>query len=84
MPDDLVKRASEAKVDRIKAFEVKLKEARGLEVPLAAAREHIKSPEELREQRISFVYGQLMDCAPHVTREQVAKIVDDMDQETNQ
>lgn len=23
------------------------------------------------DQRISFVYGQMMDCAPHITRDQI-------------
>lgn len=31
------------------------------------------TPAERREQAISFVYGQLMGCAPHITREQVAR-----------
>lgn len=26
---------------------------------------------EIWEQRISFVYGQLMDCAPHITRDEI-------------
>lgn len=30
-----------------------------------------------RAQAISFVYGQLMDCAPHVTKEQIARIYDE-------
>ena len=33
------------------------------------------TPAEIEEQTISFVYGQLMDCAPGITREQVAEIV---------
>lgn len=28
---------------------------------------------EIRAQRISFAYGQLMDCAPHITKEEVAE-----------
>jgi len=26
------------------------------------------------DQRISFVYGQMMDCAPHITREEIIAI----------
>jgi hypothetical protein len=29
----------------------------------------------LREQAISFVYGQMMDCNPEITREQVREVV---------
>lgn len=29
------------------------------------------TPEELFEQKVSFVYGQLMDCNPEVTKDQV-------------
>jgi len=29
-----------------------------------------------REQKISFVYGQLQDCAPHMTKEDIAKLID--------
>lgn len=29
-----------------------------------------------REQKISFVYGQLQDCVPHVTKEDVTKLID--------
>ena len=36
------------------------------------------TPAERRAQAISFVYGQMMDCAPHVTREDVAKAFDDL------
>lgn len=31
------------------------------------------TPEEKLEQCVSFVYGQMMDCAPHITKEQVRK-----------
>lgn len=31
---------------------------------------------EIRAQRISFVYGQLMDCAPHITKEKIALLHD--------
>ena len=36
------------------------------------------TPAQLRAQRISFAYGQLMDCAPHVTKEEVERIHDQM------
>lgn len=29
------------------------------------------TPAEIWDQRVSFVFGQLMDCAPHITREEV-------------
>ena len=32
------------------------------------------TPAERREQRISFVYGQMMDCAPHLTKDDVRRI----------
>ena len=38
---------------------------------LERGRNHVMTPEELAEQRVSFAYGQMMDCAPHVTKEQV-------------
>ena len=28
------------------------------------------------EQKISFIYGQLQDCAPQVTKEDIAKLID--------
>lgn len=42
-----------------------------LERLLALARDHVMTPEEVFEQKVSFVYGQMMDCAPHITKEQV-------------
>ena len=27
-----------------------------------------------REQQISFVYGQMMDCAPHLTKDDIRRI----------
>jgi len=27
-----------------------------------------------REQQVSFVYGQMMDCAPHLTKDDVRRI----------
>lgn len=35
------------------------------------------TPEERRSQAISFVYGQLMDAAPHISREQIAQAYDE-------
>ena len=32
------------------------------------------TPAERREQRISFVYGQMMDCAPHLTKDDIRRI----------
>ena len=32
--------------------------------------------EEIRAQKISFVYGQLMDAAPEITKEQIAAELD--------
>lgn len=43
---------------------------------LEAARHHIMTPAEIREQRISFTYGQMMDCAPDLTKDDVRKISD--------
>jgi hypothetical protein len=34
---------------------------------------YVMSKEEKDEQAISFVHGQLMDCAPHITKEEVRK-----------
>ena len=46
----------------------------------AQARFDAMSPEEQaamwREQKINFVYGQLQDCAPQVTQEDIAKLID--------
>ena len=39
--------------------------------------------EQIREQKISFVYGQLMDCAPHVTKEDIAAELDRMEGKPN-
>lgn len=45
----------------------------------AQARFDAMSPEEQaamwREQKISFVYGQLQDCAPSVTKEKIANFI---------
>lgn len=45
---------------------------------LAATRNHVMTPDEIREQRISFVYGQMMDCAPNLTKDDVRRISDEM------
>lgn len=50
-----------------------------LEKLLQQTQNYVMSPAEIREQRISFVYGQLMDCAPHVTKEQIADVLDKHD-----
>ncbi len=42
-----------------------------LEKLLRAARKHKMTPREIWDQRISFVYGQLMDSAPRVTKEDI-------------
>lgn len=31
------------------------------------------TPQEIWDQRVSFVYGQMMDCAPHITREDIER-----------
>lgn len=42
---------------------------------LKAAANHVMTPEEIFEQKVSFVYGQLMDCAPNVTKEEVRRTI---------
>lgn len=46
----------------------------------AQARFDTMSPEEQaamwHEQKISFIYGQLQGCAPSVTKEEIAKLID--------
>lgn len=44
-----------------------------LEQLLKEAKDYKMSPEERFEQRVSFVYGQLMDCNPNITKDQVRK-----------
>lgn len=39
---------------------------------LKMARTYEMTDAEVRTQRISFAYGQMMDCAPEVTKEQIA------------
>lgn len=38
---------------------------------LKEAAQHVMTPAEIWDQRVSFAYGQMMNCAPNVTREQV-------------
>ena len=38
---------------------------------LQKAAKHIMTPEEVFEQRVSFVYGQLMDAQPNLTKDHV-------------
>jgi hypothetical protein len=45
-----------------------------LEALLEAARNHEMTPEERREQRISFVYGNLAIDDPTVTKEHVRQV----------
>ena len=40
---------------------------------LAAVKDHVMTPTEIWDQRVSFAYGQMMDCAPHVKREDVER-----------
>lgn len=42
---------------------------------LEAVAKHVMTPEEIFEQKVSFVYGQLMDCAPNVTKEDVRRTI---------
>lgn len=42
-----------------------------LDALLKKAAQHKMTPRELWEQRVSFAYGQMMDCAPHTTREEI-------------
>ena len=34
------------------------------------------TPAQIKEQRISFAYGQMMDCAPHLTKDDIRAIDD--------
>jgi hypothetical protein len=49
-----------------------------LEALIEKARHHVMTPAEIWDQRVSFVYGQMMDCAPEITREQVEARVTEM------
>lgn len=42
---------------------------------IKAAVKHPMTPKEIFEQKVSFVYGQLMDCAPNVTKEEVRRTI---------
>lgn len=48
-------------------------------IAAAQARFDAMSPEQKatmwREQKISFIYGQLQDCAPSVTKEEIANFI---------
>ncbi len=46
-----------------------------LEALLHATVKHKMTPGEIWDQRVSFVYGQLMYCAPKTTREEAAATV---------
>lgn len=46
-----------------------------LERLIEAARNHKMTPEERFEQKVSWVYGQGMDCAPHVTKDEVREML---------
>ena len=38
---------------------------------LEKAKHHVMTPREIWMQRVSFVFGQMMDCNPNITREQI-------------
>lgn len=40
---------------------------------LEEAAGHKMTPDELFEQKVSWVYGQMMDCDPTITKEEVRK-----------
>lgn len=44
-----------------------------LDALLKKAAHHVMTPAEIWDQRVSFAYGQMMDCAPNITREDVEK-----------
>jgi len=45
---------------------------------LEKAAKHRMTPGEIWDQRVSFVYGQLMDCNPQRTREEIEKHATEM------
>jgi hypothetical protein len=47
-----------------------------LEKLLVAARQHVMTEEEYREQRISFAYGNLAIDNPEITKEMVREAAD--------
>jgi len=49
---------------------------KSLEVLLEKARDHVMTPEELREQRISWAYGNAAIDNPSITREMVEREYD--------
>lgn len=46
-----------------------------LEALLKKALAHEMTPEELFEQKVSFVYGQMMNCNPEVTKDSVREML---------
>lgn len=44
-----------------------------LERLLKEAASRPMTPDELFDQRVSFVYGQMMDCHPDITKDEVRK-----------
>lgn len=38
---------------------------------LEEAARHKMTPGEIYDQRVSWAYGQMMDCAPHITRAEI-------------
>ena len=51
----------------------------GLKELMKKAANHVMTPEEVRAQRISWVYGNCKLANEHVTREMVERIVDESD-----
>ncbi len=46
-----------------------------IEELLDKAKKYKMSPEEEIQQKISFVWGQMMDCNPKVTREEIELLI---------
>lgn len=42
-----------------------------LDALLKKSAKYVMTPAEIWDQRVSFAFGQLMDCSPNTTREQV-------------
>jgi len=49
-----------------------------LEKLLKEAAKHKMSPQEIWDQRVSFAYGNLMDCVPRITREGVEQVATEL------
>jgi len=45
---------------------------------LEKAKLHKITPKEAYEQKVSFVYGQLMDCNPSITKEEIKRHLAEM------